>query len=119
MLRMSRVLWLTLVWLIEAGQGQVRPINLDRAVCSLYIVRGFDKRLNAPDRAALERPNPDKQLRAFKNLFRAVAGRILDGSSDADPMNPASCGQDPGHSKRDWNPWADTCALIQCCHVCG
>ena len=66
----------------------VRPISWIELYV-LYIVRGFAV-LDQPVYLAYDRPTPDKLLRAFKNLCRAVVARTLSERGDALLFKPAT-----------------------------
>lgn len=67
--------------------GDQRPISWVELYI-LYVVRGFEV-LEVPDHIAYVQPTPDKLIRAFKNLCRAVVSRTLPCDDDALLFSPA------------------------------
>jgi len=74
---------------VRCVRGGRRPITWVELFV-LYIVRGFEDPTPTPTHAAQVRPNPDKQIKCFKNLVRGIVARVFDGAGDADMFRPAT-----------------------------
>ena len=68
--------------------GDQRPISWVELYI-LYVARGFEA-LEVPEHIAFAQPTPDKLLRTFKNLCRAVVARTLPDKGDATLFAPAT-----------------------------